>query len=139
MKLRALFAVAALASLAVLACHGAVDRTTCESAAAQAKWDMAATLATGPSNCPTISTTYTLPGACGPGCSCPDSTISFEPASGAQPDDRCYLRFDQTCGDGTALDCRDTQLDSATHASGSCYFSGPADLKCTYSVEWTKQ
>ena len=137
MKLRAVFAVVALF---LVGCHGSVDRATCEGSAKAAKWDMSATLASGPSeSCPKISATFALPGACTIGCSCVDSSVTFEAASGAQTEDRCYLRYQQNCFDGSALDCRDTQLDSANHASGSCYYSGPNKLSCTYSVDWTRQ
>jgi hypothetical protein len=146
--MRLQLAGALAAGLALLGCGGQpITQLGCDDAAKPARWAATFKLGSGPSDCPgpdLLDRTADLPGgACAAGCSCAESSIVWVPASGAQQTTgTCRLNLSQQCPDASSLDCRDVSLDSATHASGNCYFDGTGksgSFQCLYSVSWEKQ
>jgi len=130
------------AALALTSCNGSISQATCTTAATSGKWDVTFRVSSGPTTCPKLDTTDTLPGACDTGCSCPESEIVWEAPSGAQQEGSCLLNLSQTCPGGITLDCRNATVESATSASGACFYHGvgtDGPFDCQYLVTWTKQ
>jgi hypothetical protein len=140
--MRLQLALALASALALSSCGGPVTKATCDDAAKPAKWTATFKLDYGNADCPKLDRTVDLPGACDPGCSCSEASISFVEPSGAQQTGSCQLKLSQQCPDASSLDCRDVYLDSASHAGGECYFRGTGaagTFECRYSTSWEKQ
>jgi len=143
MQLRVVLAIGVLASVtSLLSCGGPVTQTVCNDAAKTGAWTATFKLDTGPSTCPKLDRTVTLPGACDQGCSCTQAEITWVEPSGQMQNGSCALELTQTCFDGSSLDCRDTLVASDSSAAGECYYHGTGaagSFECSYAVKWEKQ
>ena len=143
--MRLQLALALASALALSSCGGPVTQATCDDAAKAGNWAATFKLDEGPADCPAptqLNGTFALPGACDPGCSCAEASISYVQPTGAQQAGSCQLKLSQQCPDASSLDCRDVYLDSAAHAAGECYYNGTGkagSFQCLYSVSWEKQ
>ena len=126
------------AAVALAACSSAITQADCSQAQQVEAWTVTFSQSSGPSTCPKIdSKTLSLP-SCEVNCSCYDSNVVFQPAPNTATADTCSIRFYELCPSGYMLDCRYVNVDSPSHASGSCSYTatGSSD-SCGYSVDWS--